>query len=59
MAEYIYYVIPDPDSPTRTTSSPPYTTEAEARGYQNEHGGAVWRFETPIGHGERVPDHGA
>jgi hypothetical protein len=56
MAEYIYYVIPNPDSPTRTTSSPPFTTVAEARAYQGDHGGAVWRFQTPIGVGEFVPD---
>lgn len=56
MAEYIYYVIPNPDSPKRTTSSPPFTTEAEARAYQGDHGGAVWRFQTPIGVGEFVPD---
>jgi nitrous oxide reductase accessory protein NosL len=56
----VFFVLADVPEPAGTaTLSPPFGTEDEAREYQIEYGGTVWRFPVPFGSGEVVaPDAG-
>ena len=51
----VYYVIADEPGPTGTDPvSPPFADADEARTYQSEYGGAVWRFPVRLDTGELV-----
>jgi len=51
----VYYVLADEPEPTGTDPvSPPFGNIDDARTYQLEYGGAVWRFPVQLDEGELV-----